>query len=805
MNNRKEFLKKRTIRGAICLLLCMLLIPLFAVKAEAATTCKSRISYPGTTNASVNFRKKAGTKYQTYGILSKGQSVTILGWCENKGTKWYKCKAKIKGKTKTGYIAYQYVTRKSKPAGYVNDKVTSTVHVRKSAKSSSKSLMKVPAGTDVQVTGIKKKSGKYWYKVKVTYNGKTKTGYVLDTYITVGKNPAGTSTDSNSKEVLGYVNDKVTSSLNIRNKATTKSAILVAVPKKTEVTILGTSGSWYQVKLTYNKKTYKGYASKEYISLKKVENSSTTDTTTTETTSTSLGYVNEKVTSSLNVRSKASTSGTVLVAIPRNTEVTILGTSGSWYQIQVVYNKKTYKGYVAKEYITLKKAEGNSSDSNQNDSAVTDQSFEVLLENFPESYKASLRALHTQYPNWRFVAVNTNLDWSTVIGNESVVGRNVIQSNYPKGTATLAPFSYLSTESGAYDWSKDSYVVKDGTNWYSASSEVIAYYMDPRNFLNSTDIFQFEALAYDSAHSGTVVQSILSNTFMKGNYSVYDSTTKKTVKGSYKDAFMDAGKGAAANPYFLATRVKQEVGVNGSNATSGTYRGYEGIYNFYNIGAFDGTDAVAKGLQWAQGGASGATTYGRPWTTPYKSIVGGAQYIAKNYINQGQNTLYFQKFNVKPKDASDLYLHQYMTNVQAPYAEGRTTRAAYNTMGILSDSMVFYIPVYNNMPSSACQLPAATGNPNPYLSSIKLYNGSTELAGLTPTFKYNQYEYTLVVPKAVSTVTVKASTVSKYASVSGTGSVSLKAAGQTTTIKVVGTAQNGKKQTYTIKVTRNTK
>ncbi len=725
--NIQNYLKWRVMKTCVFVLLFTFLVSAMGMTAQAATSCKSKISYPGTTTSAVNIRKKAGTNYKSYGMLKKGQSVTILGWCKNNGVKWYKCKAKVNGKNKTGYVSAAYVKQQSKQVGYVNAKVTSTLNVRKSAKSSAKVLVKIPVGTKVTIVGITLKSGNYWYKVKVTYNKKTRTGYVSSKYITLGTQ---TNTgNSNTPEMT---------------------------PKEQK------------------------------------------------------GYVNEKVTSTLNVRKEASTQSVILMSIPRNTEVTILGTSGTWYKVTVTYNNKTVTGYVAKEYITIKDENSNdtSTEDKENkddtDTSVTDQSFEVLLANFPESYKASLRTLHNDYPNWKFVAVNTNLDWATVIANESVVGRNVIQSNYPRGTSTLAPFSYLSTEAGAYDWATDKYVVKDGSNWYSANSQVISYYMDPRNFLNSTDIFQFEALAYDASQKDTVVQSILNNTFMSGNYSVVDSATNKTATGSYKQAFMDAGKTAAANPYFLATRVKQEVGVKGSNATSGTYKGYEGIYNFYNIGAFDGTNAVAKGLQWAKGGASNATTYGRPWTTPYKSIVGGAQYIAKNYINVGQNTLYFQKFNVKPTDSSQLYIHQYMTNVQAPYSEGRTTRTAYNAMGILSDAMVFYIPVYNNMPAAACQLPAATGNPNPYLSSIKLYNGETEITGMTPTFAYNQFEYSVVVPADVAAVTVKASAVSKYTTVTGTGTITLKDAGQTTTIQVVGTAQNGMKQIYKINVTRNT-
>lgn len=736
--------KNRWIRIVVLLLVCMFWIPAAGMKAEAAVTCKSAIAYPGKTSSKVNMRKKAGTNYQSYGQLSKNQSVTILGYVTNKGTKWYKCKAKVNGKTKTGYVNSSYVVKASNPGGVVNKKVTSYLNVRKSAKTSAKSLLKIPKNTKVTILAIKKVSGKYWYKVKTTYNKTTKTGYVLGDYITVDADTTS-STSSNSSsststsQQAAYVNDKVTSYLNVREAASTTSTVLVRLPKRTSVSVLGTTGTWYRLTVTYNQKTVTGYAAKEYITIGAVPASQAVNDPGQNTTTAPDPNANST--------SENNTSGNNTTEVP---------------------------------------------------------DFDVLMQNFPASYKTPLLALHAQYPNWRFVAVNTNLDWSTVIANESVVGRNVIQSNYPKGTNTLAPLSYLSTQAGAYNWETDQYTVKDGTNWYSASSEVISYYMDPRNFLNSTDIFQFEALAYDASQSDSVVQSILSNTFMKGNYSVVDSVTNKTVTGSYKQAFMDAGKTAQANPYFLATRSKQEVGVNGSNSTTGTYKGYVGLYNFYNIGASDGNDAVAKGLAWAAGGTSKATTYGRPWTTPYKSIVGGAQYIAKNYINVGQNTLYFQKFNVVPTNTSYRYQHQYMTNVQAPYSEGRTTRNAYNSMGILSDTMIFYIPVYNNMPESPCSLPATAGNPNPYLSSLKVTSGNTALT-LTPTFKYNTFTYSMAVAKSVSQVTIKAATISKKASVSGTGTFDLKEAGQTTTLTVTGKAENGTTQVYTIHITRNTK
>lgn len=727
MNNNTKKNKRNLVKFIVFLLVCILWLPFTGIKAEAAKTCKSVISYPGKTSTKVNIRKKAGTNYKSYGLVKKNEPLIILGYVSNQGITWYKCKTVVKGKTRTGYISGAYVIKNSKPKGKVSSKVKTHLNLRKSTKTSAKVIAKLKAGTGLTVTSIKKVSSTYWYKVKVKVKGKTKTGYVSGKYVTF---------DTKKKEEPKNDKDK-------------------------------------------------------------------------------KGHVNEKVTTGLNVRTSPSTTSKVLMTIPKNTEVIIHGTSSDWYKITVTYNNKTVNGYVKQEYITIddeeKEEKEEEKDKEEENIPVTDEEFAEMLKKFPESYQPALKKLHETYKNWKFVAVETNLDWQDVISNESIVGRNVIQSNYPKGKESLAPLSYLSTAPGAYDWLKDKYTVKDGSNWYSAHSSVIAHYIDPRNFINDTEIFQYEALAYDESQSSDVVQSILNNTFMSGNYNVKDSATKKTVKGSYKQAFMDAGEGALANPYFLASRSKQEVGVNGSNATSGTYKGYEGIYNYYNIGASDGGDAIAKGLLWAKGGTSGATTYGRPWTNPYKSIVGGAKYIAANYINVGQNTLYFQKFNVVPTNTDYIYLHQYMTNVQAPWSEGKITRDAYNSLNILGDSMVFYIPVFKNMPAKACALPAASGNPNPFLKDLTVYNGDTKLT-LSSTFvkptssgALSNNTYTVLVDSKVKKVTIGATAINSDATINGTGTVDLKDlknAGDTLKVEIKGIAENGNTQVYVINIMR---
>lgn len=87
----------------------------------------------------------------------------------------------------------------------------------------------------------------------------------------------------------------------------------------------------------------------------------------------------------------------------------------------------------------------------------------------------------------------------------------------------------------------------------------------------------------------------------------------------------------------------------------------------------------------------------RPWTTPKKSIVGGAKYIGSQYIHASQYTSYLKKFNVASKN---LYTHQYMGNLRAPWSEAKTSYNAYSKAGILESAFTFSIPIYNNMNDS---------------------------------------------------------------------------------------------------------
>lgn len=87
-----------------------------------------------------------------------------------------------------------------------------------------------------------------------------------------------------------------------------------------------------------------------------------------------------------------------------------------------------------------------------------------------------------------------------------------------------------STETGAYDWATNKWYGYDGAGWVSASSNYIAYCMDPRNYLNDTYIFQFETLEYAPYQNVTGVGNILSGSFMSGNYSDTDGSIAKLCR-----------------------------------------------------------------------------------------------------------------------------------------------------------------------------------------------------------------------------------------------------------------------------------
>lgn len=661
--------------------------------------------------------------------------------------------------------------------------------------------------------------------------------------------------------------------------------------------------------------------------------------------------------SSLNVRSGAGTGYQAIGRLAAGASIQVLGeqrgTDGkTWYQIRFSGTGGTEQtGYVSAEYVRLPV------------SYTTDSDFEAKLsaEGFPESYKNGLRQLHAQYPNWVFKAKKTGLDWNTVIENEALLGRNLVSS----GSIS----SWKSVESGAYNWDNSTWTGFDGSNWVAASEDIIRYYMDPRNFLDDTYVFQFLSHEYNSStqtrdglakmvegsflsgttdstgtgsstgstgasgpsgssgssggvskdgpgrsqgkdqdvnhgpgvsgssrnsgspagstgevsleaphasvtprnHNlvmtgigvGEVPGSSSQNTGAPSNPSGSNAPSSSgssntvgpgvssgsggsdssvsvgqapgsggqssgtgssqtsgpsgssssqnagsssgpsssgsssgtpssnTGSGSklYVDIIMDAAAQSGVSPYVLAAMILQEQGTNGgSPLISGNYSGYPGYYNFFNVEAYQSgsMSAIQTGLRYA----SQSGSYGRPWDTVEKSIIGGAQNYGDNYVKAGQNTFYLKKFNVQ---GSNLYKHQYMTNIQGAASEAERLSKAYSS--VKDSALEFQIPVYNNMPETACAAPVGDGSPNNKLSSL-----SAEGYSLTPSFGKDTESYNLIVNTSVSSIQINAAAADSKASVSGAGSIPLN--GSTTDIAITVTAENGSARTYTIHVVK---
>lgn len=476
----------------------------------------------------------------------------------------------------------------------------------------------------------------------------------------------------------------------------------------------------------------------------------------------------------LNVRSGAGTGYSKTGTVSYGDSLTILSettdSSGAkWYKISC----GNVTGYVSAAYVQL---------TSSGSQGSSDADFEIYMtkQGFPESYKPYLRKLHEQHPKWIFTAQKLGVDWNTALKEECVVGRNLVHSS--------ALASWKSMEKGAYDFNGGYWYGLDGS-WVAASKEIIMYYMDPRNFLNDTYIFMFENQSYDPSYqTESGVKTILADTFMSGSYTCPDTKKKYT----YSQTFMDAAKKSGVSPYHLASRCRNEQGVNGAPQSLGTVKGYENYFNFFDIQAYATSTMTAAemGCKYAK---TTNPTYLLPWTNQYKSIVGGSIFLGTGYITKGQDTLYLQKFDMVD-GGNGLYYHQYMTCVFGQANEAISLKNAYS-QDILNSAMEFKIPVYNNMPDKLCPKPTSSGDNNNYLKSLSVSGTS-----ISPKFDKFTASYTAKVNAEVSSVTVNANPLGKSAKVSGKGKVSLKTGENT--IKVTCTAASGVKRTYTIKITR---
>ena len=349
----------------------------------------------------------------------------------------------------------------------------------------------------------------------------------------------------------------------------------------------------------------------------------------------------------------------------------------------------------------------------------------LLSQGFPEEYARPLTELHLLHPEWSFTPLlitegNSLYRWDYVIDQEA----KDAETNLISGNDDYRAYRHA-TNKETYD-----------SGYYQASVAAVKYFMDPRNFLNETDIFQF----YDLSAAHTVgieeVEAVLVGTFMK------DATLENGK--TFAEYFLEVGQELDVNPVYLAVKARQEQGGDGispvlggqcgtllaeyyengtqisesGNKVLAPSEGYtaeelkalDGYYNLFNIKASgNGLFAIYyNAMKRAQSGTEDmAEAWGSPaWDTLWKSLWGGTYTIKTSFIDRYQNTIYLQKFNVDSRASDRNFWGQYMQNVAGALTESRTLFGAFASSGVLDGPCSFVIPVYEGMPSKACADPA---------------------------------------------------------------------------------------------------
>ena len=558
--------------------------------------------------------------------------------------------------------------------------------------------------------------------------------------------------------IFAYTGTIKGTSVQLRKGPGTGNQSLYSVSSGTIITIddltlhsgTGCSAGWY--KGTYNGTTV--YVCSTYVTI------------STSTTS-SNGIVNSGIViadwsarinaNNVSARKEPSTSASVVNTLSLGTNVTVLSsttkknsgcTGNLWYQIKY-YNNKT--AYVCAKYVTYK----------TNITASDEEYAQTLREaGFNDTYIPYLTYLHQKHPNWIFTAKTPKDNFGTAVSKQ-------------------ASYNYMQTTNNYY---RTSTTPAEGKSWYRVNQGVIAFYMDPRNWLTEERIFMFAKQDFDN-NFDSQYPSMIKSIFGTGTLS----------DDMYTIPIYNASKQYGISPTFVASRIRLEVGANGSDSTNGTsftYEGqtYSGYYNFFNIGAYEKTvngtkySAIVMGL---------VTAKNKGWNTIEKAIAGGVKFLADGYVNAGQGTGYYQKFNVNPNTQTS-FPHQYMTNIQAPATEANQTYNSYKGASLLNQQIIFEIPVYKNMPLYT-SLPLSLDEDN-YLSALSVEEYTLD-------FNMNTQNYELNVEKDKTSVTVNATARSSKATVAGTGEIALSQT--STTVNIVVTSEIGVTRTYKLVIKKS--
>ena len=608
----------------------------------------------------IEFNNSYGYVYSKY-ISKDGDSekVQVVKQEEVKKEKVDESKKEAKATPKAEPVVL--AVRSLNKTGIVN--VSSSLNVRSSASTSSKVIGSLSGNTKVTIVG---EEGAFY---KIEYKGSH--GYVAKEYVkdvTESNNsnqgtqtPEKPSTPETTKKT-GIVN--VSSSLNVREGASTSSKVIGSLSGNTKVTIVGEEGAFYKIEY----KGSHGYVAKEYVKDVTESSNSNQGTQTPEKPSTpesteKTGIVN--VSSSLNVREGASTSSKVIGSLSGNTKVTIVGEEGAFYKIEY----KGSHGYVAKEYIkdikdeVVTEPEKPSNPENSKKTGVVTASKGLNVRKEANTSSQIIGILNSG-ESVEIIGEENGFYKITYKGQEAYASKNYI--NIFDGNSNVNPGLDIGNASK--------------TNYGVSLNEYIK--LQQRNNPSNYSYSEFEKYI-NPAKATNKLQFLRIDKFRSVNVSGLSSRlSNKGVLTGQGQAFVNAAKAFNIDPIYLVAQCLHETG----NGTSKLAKGvtiteiadeskpiYNGngqlvgyhmiklskpvtVYNLFGIGAKDNSSvflnrALILGTTYA---------YNRGWTSIENAIKGAAEFVSLNYVHSSrysQNTIYKMRYN---QNVSNIW-HQYAT------------------------------------------------------------------------------------------------------------------------------------------------
>jgi len=652
-----------------------------ATGSDSSNVVKTTTKYVNVTKgSSLNMRSSASTSASVVSKLTRGTKVTVTS--ESKG--W----AKITAGGKTGYVSTSYLSasnpdsqssntgnsnntdtgKETTVTKYVNVTKGSSLNMRSSASTSASVVSKLTRGTKVTVTS----ESKGW--AKITAGGKT--GYVSTSYLSAS-NPdsqsgnTGNTETGEDKTVTKYVNVDKNSTLNMRSSANTTASVVTKLARGTAVTVVSESKGW--AKVVAGGKT--GYVSSSYLSASKLDDNAGSDSKPDTGAGTGTGnseqgtttkYVNVSQGSSLNMRSKPSTSGSVVAKLAAGTSVKVYSEADGWAKVTA----NGQEGYVSSEFLTTKQAEtpgvsiGDTIKTYANYGLTLDEMADIQMKVNPQTDK-----VYNVYIREDAIAFkSSDPTKGTVLGSgwrlRGGAGTEYQTVNSVQNGQVLTITSKVKGSDGYY-W----YKVNSTQSWGSASKEDTTYYLDPNNFLDNTvQSMQFLKLSAKADINDEEVDARI--------------LAGKGVLSGKASSFITAANAYGVNEIYLISHALLETGNGTSTLANGVKVNGKTVYNMYGIGAYDGS-AVSSGAQYA---------YNAGWFTPEAAIIGGAKFIAQGYINAGQDTLYKMRWNPNAADKTGKATHQYATDIG--WASKQVTQI-YNLYSLLNSyTLKLEIPVY---------------------------------------------------------------------------------------------------------------